>query len=322
MSAPLVSVLIPCFNAAPYVGAAIESVLAQTYAPIEVIVVDDGSTDGSAAVVETFRGRGVTVITQANAGQCAAANRALAAARGELIKFFDADDLMATDMIERQVARIGSRRDAIAMSEWARFRDNADTARFDRLPMYRDADPIDWLTSEWLGGEPMMQCAIWLIPRNLLEKSGTWNERLSLINDFEFFSRVLLQATELLYSQGARLYYRSGVSGSLSAQTSRKAAESACLSLLTGTSHLLAARDNPQTRRASANILKTFDHGFYPAFPDLRSKINARVNQLGGSDLQPVGPPGFHALRRWIGWRPARRIQRLRDLLRKVSPLI
>jgi glycosyltransferase involved in cell wall biosynthesis len=109
-ASPLVSVLIPCFNAAQYVGAAIESVLAQTYSPIEVIVVDDGSTDGSAKVLDAFRRRGVTVITQANGGQCAAANLALAASKGELIKFFDADDLLAPDMIERQVARLGSRR--------------------------------------------------------------------------------------------------------------------------------------------------------------------------------------------------------------------
>ena len=317
---PLVSVLIPCFNAECYVGAALESVLAQSYAPIEVIVVDDGSTDGSAKVLNAFRRLGVTVITQTNAGQCAAANRALAASRGELIKFFDADDLLAPDMIARQVAQLGSRRDAIAMGEWARFHGDPNEVHFAALPMYRDADPAEWLTNEWLGGEPMMQCAMWLIPRSLLDRSGGWDTRLSLINDFEFFARVLLQATAILHSPEARLYYRSGIGGSLSGQTSRKAAESACLSLLTGTNHLLAARNDAQTRRAAANMLKTFDYTFYPAFADLRRTFDARIRVLGGSDLEPVGPPGFHALRRWIGWRLARRIQHLRDRMRRGAP--
>ena len=61
----------------------------------------------------------------------------------------------------------------------------------------------------------------------------------------------------------------------------------------------------------AANMLKTFDYIFYPRFPDLRRTLETRIRQLGGSDLEPVGPPGFHALRRWIGWRTARRMQNL-----------
>lgn len=316
MTGPGVSVLIPCHNAAPFVGAAIESVLAQTYRPIEIVVVNDGSTDASAEVLDGFVARGVRVISQANAGQCAAANRALAASTGELVKFFDADDLLDPEMIEKQVERLGSRGDAVVMGEWARFRDDPASAWFTPLAMYRDARPADWLTAEWAGGEPMMQCAMWLVPRVLLARTGGWDERLSLINDFEFFTRVLLAAQDILYAPGARLYYRS-VANSLSSQTSRKAAESACRSLLNGTSHLLAVRDDAEARRACANILKTFDYNFYPAFPDLRHRIDQRIEQLGGADLAPMGPPGFHALRRIIGWRAARRVQRLSERVRR-----
>ena len=314
MTQPLISVLMPCFNAERYVGAALESVLAQTYAPIEVIVVDDGSSDGSAAVLEPFRARGVTVIHQKNAGQCAAANHALSLAQGEYIKFFDADDLLHPEMIHRQVHVLGGRTDAVALGEWSRFRSDPANAVFPRLAMYRDANPVDWLVTEWTGGAPMMQCAMFLIPRLILQRTGGWDERLSLINDFEFFARVLCAAEELVFAPDARLYYRS-VPHSLSARVSRTAAESAALSLQLGTGHLLAAENSPRTRLAAANMLRTFEYTFYPAFADLHRQIAVRIAELGGSDLAPDGPPGFHRLRRYIGWRAARRVQRLAERL-------
>jgi glycosyltransferase involved in cell wall biosynthesis len=308
----------PCYNAAPYVGAALDSVLAQTWRRLEVIVVDDGSTDGSSTVLTSYANRGVRVIHQENAGQCAAANRAYAAASGAYIKFFDADDIMAPDMIERQIERLAGRRDAVALGEWARFtRDDPPTsARFTPLAMYRDAKPVDWLVQEWSNAAPMMQCALWLIPRDILERRGLWDERLSLINDFEFIARVLLGAADILFTPGARLYYRSGLRGSLAGTRSRKAVESAFLALMLGTSHLFAAEDSPRTRRACANVLQDFDYAHYPAHADLREKVRARIAELGGSDLAPGGPPGFPRLRRLFGWRAARRVQHLAERLR------
>lgn len=313
MNAPLVSVLIPCFNADPYIAAAIESVLAQSWRFREIIAVNDGSSDRTGDVLNSYRKHGVQVIHQQNKGQCAAANRALSAAKGELIKFFDADDIMAADMIQLQVERLGNRRDAIVLGEWARFHDDPSESDFQHLKMYRDAKPVDWLATEWGEGEPMMQCALWLIPAEVLKRTGGWDERLSLINDFEFFARVLLNAQDVFYAPGARLHYRSGISGSLSGRKSRKAAESAYLSLLLGTGHLLKAEYTLRTRRAAANMLQTFIYGFYPHFPDLRCLISQRIAELGGADLEPSGPPGFHRFRRLMGWRAARHIQLLAE---------
>ncbi|NEM05923.1 glycosyltransferase [Geodermatophilus normandii] len=86
---PRVSAVLPCYNGAQYLSEALHSVLEQTRPADEVIVVDDGSTDGSAELAESF---GVTVIRQANAGEGAARNRGLAAATGDLVAWLDADD--------------------------------------------------------------------------------------------------------------------------------------------------------------------------------------------------------------------------------------
>ena len=308
---PLVSVCIPCHNAASYIGAALDSVLAQTWKHLEIIVVNDGSTDGSAEVLERYKERGVRVINQENRGQCAAANRALVESTGDYIKFFDADDLLSQEMIEKQIERLAGRTDAIASSEWGRFHGELSTYRSNNQSVWRDMEPTEWLVEAWKDARPMMQCALWMIPRPILEKSGGWDEELSLINDFEFFARVLCHAREVLFTPGAVLYYRSGLSGSLSRQKSRKAIESQYHSLLRGTAHLLARRQDPAAKLSCANVLQDFIYTYYPDHADLRAKLALRVLELGGSDLSPDGPPRFHQLRRFFGWKSARRIQRV-----------
>ncbi|MDX6512136.1 MAG: hypothetical protein QOE36_1640 [Gaiellaceae bacterium] len=105
MSAPpLVSVVIPVFNGARFLGEAIRSVLDQTYRPFELIVVDDGSTDGSVALARAFAG--VRVLAQEHAGPGVARNRGVAAARGELLAFLDADDVLPPDKLEVQVGHL------------------------------------------------------------------------------------------------------------------------------------------------------------------------------------------------------------------------
>ena len=101
---PLVSVMIGAYNAAPYLGEAIESVFAQDYEPIELVVVDDGSTDGTADVARSFAP--VKVICQENGGNGAARNRAVENASGELYAFLDADDRFTLGKLSLQKAAL------------------------------------------------------------------------------------------------------------------------------------------------------------------------------------------------------------------------
>ncbi len=107
VTAPRVSVLIPAFNAERYLAEAIESALAQTWAPVELIVVDDGSSDATAEVARGFGDR-VRYERQRNAGIGAARNRCLDLARGDQLAFLDADDVWERDKLARQLAALGS----------------------------------------------------------------------------------------------------------------------------------------------------------------------------------------------------------------------
>src|SRR5215813_13941843 len=102
-SQPLVSVIIPTFDRATWVGEAIASVLAQTYTYLELIIVDDGSHDATREVVQAF-GQALRYIRQAHAGVSAARNCGVAASRGTLIAFLDSDDLWLPRKVTAQVA--------------------------------------------------------------------------------------------------------------------------------------------------------------------------------------------------------------------------
>lgn len=102
-STPLVSIVIPVFNGEQFIRTALESVAAQTYPSIEIIAVDDGSTDSSVDVVNSF-GRDVLLVRQPNRGVAAARNEAIARARGEFIAFLDQDDWWLPRKLEEQVS--------------------------------------------------------------------------------------------------------------------------------------------------------------------------------------------------------------------------
>ena len=107
---PLVSAIIPVHNVDRYLGEAIESVLAQTYSNIELIVIDDGSTDASAIVAQSYGDR-VNYLYQSNAGVSAAQNAGVKRAKGDLVAFLDSDDTWSAGKISRQVAELHDRPD-------------------------------------------------------------------------------------------------------------------------------------------------------------------------------------------------------------------
>ena len=108
MESNLVTCIIPVFNAESFVGEAIESVLEQTYSAVELVVVDDGSTDRTADVVGSY-GETLTYVRRPHQGAAAAKNNGISAARGEFIAFLDADDVWHPDKLTRQMARIAQR---------------------------------------------------------------------------------------------------------------------------------------------------------------------------------------------------------------------
>jgi glycosyltransferase involved in cell wall biosynthesis len=312
---PLVSILIPCHNAAPWLAQTLESALAQTWPHKEIIVVDDGSTDGSADIARTYAGHGVQLVTQENRGAAAARNRARREAHGEFFQFLDADDLISPDKISAQAALLCTRPPGIVAScAWGRFADDPATARFIDESVFRDFSPVDFLVLSARTGA-MMHPSSWLVPRAVADRTGPWDESLTLNDDGEYFCRVLLAGAGMAFTPGARSYYRSGLPGSLSQRRDERSRRSQFHSIELIAQHLLAAEDSPRTRRACANYYQRFLHDFFPVPRELMRTAEARVATLGGSDLdRPAMGPRTAVLARFIGWK---NISRLKHCLRR-----
>lgn len=306
MSQSKISIIIPCYNASSFLKEAINSVLKQTHQNFELILVNDGSTDDSEKIIKSYQDERIRYYYQENKGQCAASNFGLSKATGDYIKFFDADDVMNTSHLESQLKKLNGRTDAIASCAWGRFYDaNPTSAKFIPEPVWKDMYPLDWIKASLSQPYDMMGGWLWLIPKQVIKQSGGWDERLSLNNDFEFSMRLLLNTTEVLFAEDAKMYYRSGID-SLSQRPSINAYKAAILSTDLGCSYLLAKENSSFTRQLFADRYTEWLYRIYPADKQLENELENKINELGGSKRKMDGGKLFQLLSAAIGWRNAK----------------
>jgi glycosyltransferase involved in cell wall biosynthesis len=312
MDTPLVSVLIPAYNAERYLAEALDSVLAQTWPNVEAIVVDDGSKDATLDVAHRYESEAVRVISQPNAGAAAARNTAYAHCHGDFVQFFDADDVLAPDKLEHQVRRLQAEPEGtVATSAWARFPTTGRPAEaaFSTHPDYRDYEvPRDWLVQSWSGRGTMPPIA-WLVPRSIVDAAGPWNPSLSLDDDGEYFTRVVLQSQRITFCPEAKGYYRSGHK-SLSRRKDERAFQSQFDVIRLSTERLLEVEDSPRTRHACACYWQSFLYMAYPDVPHLMREAEERIATLGGGSREMSVSRPFRPVRDLLGWKSAARLQR------------
>lgn len=305
-----VSVLIPAYNAAAFLGQTLDSVLGQSWPQLEVIVVDDGSTDDTLAVAQRYASSRVRVVTQPNAGASAARNHAFSLATGTYIQYLDADDLLHPDKIRAQLACLqGQPTTVLSSSAWAMFYTEPDEQALTPTVLWHDySDPTQWLVDAWENAA-WMQPSAWLAHRSLIEAAGPWNENLTLHDDGEFFSRVVLASSGIVFCPEAKSFYRKGLSDSLSTIRSVRAVRSHLTVCELYEQHLLARRADEATRRACANNFQSLVYEYYPHYPEVLRAAEARIKALGGSTVQPRISPLFGKLSRVLGWKLSKRIQ-------------
>lgn len=308
MAGPLISVVIPCYNAARWLPETLDSVLRQSHADLEVIAVDDGSTDLSWDILQRSTDPRLHALRQANAGAAAARNHALRQVRGAFVQFLDADDVLDRDKLRAQVGE-SMRRGAgwVIASRWGRFRDDVSATRWE--PPWNPAAQrgIDWLVNAWTAGD-MMPPHGWLVPRAIVDAVGPWDPAAGINDDGEYFMRVLLAAEGVAQAPEARVHYRSG-NPSYSQRSDPWAWESVLNSYESCARHLLAAEDSARVRLAIANRLSAYRYAAYPRFPRLVARAGEIARSLGLPPKTPQG--GGRASRmagRLIGWKLTRRL--------------
>ena len=285
---PLVSIVIPAYNAERTVAETIESAIAQTWPRKEIIVVDDGSTDRTAAVVERFAPL-VKLISSGNKGLSSAVNLGIHHSQGDYLQELDADDLLARDKIERQLAalRPGDSKRVLLSSQLARFYYRTRNARFESNSLCEDLSPVEWLLRK-MNENLYMQNATWLVSRELVEAAGPWDTRLNYDQDGEYFARVLSASTGTRFVTGTGVFYRASGPGRVSyIGNSDEKKESLLLSMQLQIRYLLQLEDSDRVRRACLTYLQNWYENFYIGRRDLAAQAQKIAADLGGSIGEP-----------------------------------
>jgi glycosyltransferase involved in cell wall biosynthesis len=320
MSVPLVSIIIPAYNASRWIRQTIASAQAQTWPAVEIVVVDDGSTDDTLTIAQSHVGPHLRVIASTNRGASSARNRGVAAARGDYLQYLDADDLLSPDKIAMQMECLASEpAGRLATSGLVFFNDDNPPKSgldSDGLPHAGDCDsPLNFLLRLYGldGPAGMVQTSQWLVPRCVANAAGPWDETLTVDDDGEYFARTVEHSVGVRYVPRGRVYYRKHSShGSLSGHWQRSEAHlaSAIRSLHGKRAVLIRLGADACALRTLSRFYCEWALAAYPRFPALVGEALEGARHCG--DPRPVpklATPKGQCLQSLVGWRLARRIQ-------------
>lgn len=229
MNTPLVSIIVPAYNSKIFLQETIQSALQQSYKNIEIILIDDGSTDGTEAYFDEFRNQGVQCFKIENGGASNARNVGISKSKGEYIQFLDADDLLHHNKIEKQINEMLFKKADISFTPWINFSSNVTEGnkfRFHKIDYAKTRTGKELMISFGMDNW-FMPVFSWLTNKKLLEKAGDWNVEISNNDDGEYFSRVLYQAEKVICIDEILAYYRVNSSNSLSKMNSINSINSA-----------------------------------------------------------------------------------------------
>jgi glycosyltransferase involved in cell wall biosynthesis len=316
----LVSILIPAYNAAAWLAGTVRSALDQTWPRKEIIVVDDGSKDGTLAAAKAFESRIVKVIAQPNMGAPAARNTALQQAQGRYIQWLDADDLLEPNKVARQMRAaydLGDRR-ALLSCPYGTFYYRPERASFERTSLWRDLSRVDYFLTRF-NDNVFFQTSAWLVSRELTEATGLWTEVDSPDDDGEYFCRAVLQSTNVRFIESAKTYYRVGNYGGVNKGRSRRAQTALLGSKVKCIRYALSVEDSARMRAACVRLLQDSLSYFHPERPDLIEQAQTLAHELGGSLERPTLKWKYRPVEWLFGYRAAVSTTRILPRLRTTT---
>lgn len=308
---PLVSILIPAYNAEPWIAEAIESAIGQTWRRKEIIIVDDGSSDNTVTIAQKFASKEVCIRPQPHQGASTARNHAFSVCQGDYIQWLDADDILSSDKISRQIEalkRCKSKRTLLS-SEWGHFMYRPSKARFVPTTLWCDLSPVEWMMRRMEHGV-FMQTGSWLVSRELIEGAGLWDHRLLGDDDGEYFCRVVLVSDGVHFIPESRVFWRRAGFNRLSyVGDSDVKLEAQLLSMKLTVGHVLAVTSDERARAACLTYLRSNLLMFYPRRLDIVRELQALASTFGCHLSVPALSWKYSWMQKAFGWNTAKRAQ-------------
>lgn len=324
----LVSIIIPAYNAEKHILETVDSALSQTYPNIELIIVDDGSTDNTLTLLKGIKDERVKTISQQNHGASFAKQAGLNIAKGDFIQYLDADDLLSPDKIEAQIKLLQDFPNHVAICATVHFDDGTNPYEAPKIIEWfanGSNSPQDFLTklygAKYIGPEfgGMIQPNAFLTPIEIIKRAGEWNSTISPCpdEDGEYFCRIVLASEGVVYADKPVNYYRKFINKkSLSGNRSYQASKNLLNSTRLIASHLLSATTSDDAKIGLSRLFWENAFTFYPVFKDL-SALAAKEAKNLCPKLKHIpyanGLPLY--LSKVLGWRTVKHLQYLKQKL-------
>lgn len=297
----LVSVIIPCYNAERWIGEAIASCLQQTYQPMEIIVIDDGSTDGSPDILRSFGAR-IRWESGPRRGACYARNRGFSLSAGRYVQFLDADDYLMPEKIKRQVLFLDETGVEVVYGDWRHQHHEPDgRIVFGEIQMSGAQDDIlEALLGEWWTANLSL-----LMRREVVVGCGGWDEALGAAQDRDFFISIAISGANIRYQPGCYSVYRRYGNVTVSTANLHRWLESHWRLLdkaentLSGSSRL-----SDKYRRALARSYFSIARNYYDIDRSKYAQALKKALSLG-SDFRPEGSVFYRLVQRTLGFKLA-----------------
>ena len=308
--AHLVSIIIPIYNSEIYIADTILSCINQSYKNIEIILINDGSTDKTEEEVFKFTDNRIKYFKIQNNGACEARNFGISKAQGQLYQFLDHDDLIENDKLRHQVKCYEKNGDDYIYSGTMGSVSGNNRTIDEGYELYqKNFSPESYFETKLSHFGKDITTGAWLVPSKLVKSTSGWDSNAGLNDDGEYFMRIILNAAGIIFCKEAIFYFRRDVPNSLSKQFNSKDVYIKWLfSYQSFVKHFLEKFEDSIAKKLGWKALSVYYCSSYPYYPDLLTQCKAQMNELGYKNPFATGSSLFLLIAQFLGTENALKI--------------
>jgi len=309
---PLVSVIIPAYNAGKFISETILSIIDQTWKNIEIIIIDDGSVDNTKTIIQEFlvNDARIKYYYQENGGCSSAKDKGTLLSQGDYIQYVDADDILSPDKIEKQIEALGNQTLKLAVCRTVIFdeKNNLNTGiELDSKYLFTQDNPVDFILNLYgaFSGRPgMIQPNAFLMHRTLMQKTGRWNTTLSPSpdEDGEYFCRAILESSGIVFTEGINYYRKDIKTPSLSKGKSLEYALGAFKSVQSKKEQLFKYRSDVVVKEVIAFQFAQCAYVYGRYYKEILLLVKEEVRLLGYNKVPVIGGYRFKLAASFLGF--------------------
>lgn len=308
----MVSIIIPIYNAYPHIKDSLFCALNQTYSDLEILVINDGSTDGSIDYLNEIKDQRLFIYNNEKKGASSARNFGLIKAKGDFVQFLDADDILSLDKIEKQINLLKKYPNRIAVCSTVHFYEDHTNGTITDREFLFSTDNADEFLLKLYGGNgcdfEMISAHAWLAPKKIINKAGFWDEELVKDQDGEYFCRVVTASEGICFEPKVFSYYRKQLKGNnISSGRTKNHILSQLRSIESKENQLVKHRNSEMFKVAFALQYKLIAIESYPQFRDIYKKALYKSSSFMELDYLPkLGGRIIETIKIIFGWRAAK----------------